>query len=55
MTDPFFEVCTVAMAYQPYRWHHDPGVARLPNGDLLAVWGATGWLQVGPFVSARIA
>lgn len=42
MSDPFFEVCTVAMSYRPWRWNHEPGVARLPNGDLMAVWGVTG-------------
>lgn len=42
MAEPFFEVCTVTQAYMPYRWNHEPGVARLPNGSLLAVWSVTG-------------
>ena len=42
MAEPFFEVRTVTMAYAPYRWSNGPGVARMPNGDLLAVWAATG-------------
>ena len=42
MAEAFFKVHTVAMAHAPYRWHHEPGVAKLPNDSLLAVWGATG-------------
>jgi len=36
---PFFEVRTVARAYAPYQWNHEPNVATLPNDNLLAVWG----------------
>ena len=52
MNEPFFEVCSVALSYRPYRWNHEPGIAALPNGDLLAVWGAT---AQGPFRDTKIA
>ena len=51
IVNPFFEVCNAALSYMPYRWNHEPNVARMFNNELLAVWGATG---SGPFRDTKV-